>query len=72
MSNDRASFSEVLDHRSPAPRESRQRPSPQTAGEGPLPGGGRPPQHPTRHHEGEQPAFAQCQQELDHRTVVKN
>ncbi len=29
---------------------SRERPSPQTAGEGPFPGGGRPPQHPTRHH----------------------
>ncbi len=28
-----------------AARGSRQRPSPQTAGEGPLPGGGRPPQH---------------------------
>ena len=41
----------------PAPRESRERTSPQTAGEGPFPGGGRPPQHPTRHHEGEQPAF---------------
>ena len=38
----------------PASRGSRERPSPQTAGEGPFPGGGRPPQHPTRHHEGEQ------------------
>lgn len=28
-----------------APGESRERPSPQTAGEGPFPGGGRPPQH---------------------------
>jgi len=46
----------------PAPRESRERPSPQTAGEGPLPGGGRPPQHPTRHHEGEWPASVQSRQ----------
>ena len=38
----------------PAPRGSRERPSPQTAGEGPFPGGGRPPQHLTRHHQGEQ------------------
>ena len=42
-----------------ASREGRERPSPQTAGEGPFPGGGRPPQHPTRHHQGEQPAIAQ-------------
>ena len=34
-----------------APRGSRERPSPQTAGEGPFPGGGRPPQHHTRHHQ---------------------
>ena len=56
----------------PASRESRQRPSPQTAGEGPLPGGGRPPQHPTRRHQREQPAFAQSQQELNHRTAAKD
>ena len=46
----------------PALRGSRERPSPQTAGEGPFPGGGRPPQPPTRHHQGEQPAVAQSRQ----------
>ena len=46
----------------PASRGCRERPSPQTAGEGPFPGGGRPPQHPTRHHEGEQPPIVHSRQ----------
>ena len=46
----------------PAPREGRERPSPQTAGEGPFPGGGRPPQHPTRHLQRKQPPFVQSRQ----------
>ncbi len=56
----------------PASREGRKRPSPQTTGEDPFPGGGRPPQHHTRHHQGKQPAIIQSRQELGHRTAAKD